>query len=113
MAESLPERRLPKEVELGTAEAFVTDKEYEAVFRGRGYVTADHDEGSFLSNISYDQYGDLKMAYYDAAASGSDQIELPFRKCLGIEELFPKNWREHPIEYEIVIRARRIDEETL
>ena len=92
---------------LGNRQEKIVDNKYEGTLTGRAYVTADHDEGSFLSDKSFDQYHRevneaLDKGHYD------DDNPPPERKHLGMSDLFPEGWNGSEVEYKITVRARRI-----
>jgi hypothetical protein len=80
---------------LGEKRAELNDGQYTATFTGSGYVTSDYDEGSFLSEVSF--AGRRRLP-----AGHSRDI-----RRLAMADLFPQEWRERAVEYEIIVRARR------
>lgn len=71
------------------------------MFTGKAYVTDDHDEGSFLSDNSFDQQR-------KAEEQRDKNQPYPRRTYLGMAELFPANWLESKVEYIITVRAKKI-----
>lgn len=80
---------------LGEIERHVTDRDYVGHFTGVGRVTSDYDEGSFLSDMSFrERHRSWKTRWKD------HRLEM--------EQLFPDDWKEAKVEYEITVRARRL-----
>ena len=78
---------------LGDSVAVENDQQYTATFRGQGFIDGDQG-GSFLSSIPY----------------LSDNPGMELRKELHMSDLFPKDWSESEVEYEITVTAKRIED---
>ena len=80
---------------LGAIDRQIKGNEYVGHFTGIGRVTADYDEGSFLSDTSFKER-------HRSWRKRSSQHTLE------MEHLFPEDWKEAKVEYEITVRARRV-----
>ena len=85
MAESIREYSV-KEVGLGAAEEMRFGNHYEARFHGKGYITGDNTAGCLAG---------------DADAKGE--------KRLYFDDLFPVDLQRQEVEFEIIVKARRIE----
>jgi hypothetical protein len=80
---------------LGTVSRQVNGTDYAGHFTGVGRITADYDEGSFLSDKSFkERHRSWRTLWKDHR--------------LDMEQLFPEDWREAKVAYEITVRARRL-----
>lgn len=88
-------------VSLGDCQETDTGEEYEATLRGTAWITSEHDYGEFLSDRSYAE------AHPVDPVTGVG-LGMQRRKQLTITDLFPPEWREVRVEYEISVRARKL-----
>lgn len=94
---------------LGKQETHLEGDEYVGRFAGRAWITADQDDGAFLSNMNYDDYHTKYKEHREKEVSNPTfEGEYPERTQFAIDELFPEGWRESEIEYEIIVKARKI-----
>ena len=94
--------------EFGTQETHLKGEEFVGRFAGKAWITADQDDGAFLSNMNYDDFHAKYREYRDKAADPNFKGAYPERTQFAIDELFPEDWRESQIEYEITVKAKRI-----
>lgn len=93
---------------------------YQAIFKGRAYILHVQDEGVFLSDMSDVEYRHNEQAMIDgfvsddqkkidAADKASEKVSA--RRLVDVKDLFPSEWEwsGNPIEYEITVRARKIE----
>jgi hypothetical protein len=80
---------------LGNRQQQVHGSEYTGRFTGRGWLTGDYDEGSFLADMTF------------AAAHATWKASRK-RHRLAMEDLFPEDWNGSQVEYEITVTARRV-----
>lgn len=90
-----------KEKLLGQSETNTENDFYQGRFTGKGWVTADHDEGSFISSISTEEFWERVRARGEKASSIKKQ-------ALEMGNLFPAEWEGTCVEYEITVIAKRI-----
>lgn len=86
-AEDQPE---PEARRLGSWEIDNDGETLRATFKGQGFVTFGHVNGSLLANRRL-----------------RDRRDIP-EKSLSFESMFPENWEDKGIEYEITVKAKRV-----
>lgn len=78
---------------LGSWEISREDDSFIGRFNGIGYITSGHStDGSFLSSK-------LPGSRFDDPG-----------KTLSVENMFPPDWNKDQVQYEIIIRAKRVTE---
>ena len=90
-----------RSVPIGSCKEMLNGDEYQATFKGKGWVSADQDDGDFLSDHPY------AKAHPTDPDTGLG-LGMKGRKQFTMAQLFPENWQEARVEYEITVRAKKI-----
>lgn len=89
----MPEHEPIDDNRLGSPEISEEDNSFSGRFNGIGYITSGHStDGSFLSS-------ELPRSRFDDPG-----------KTLSVENMFPPDWDGSKVEFEIIIRAKRVTE---
>lgn len=89
----------------------IVGPEYKVIFAGEGWISSGHDDGSFISRNSLEQ-NDLEWTkYFEKEAESSDTNSPKERILLDMARLFPPDWKESKIEFEITVKAKKIPQE--
>lgn len=89
----MPAESEPTRNRLGECNLELDGNEYQARFNGTGWITTGHIDGSFISSESPDR------------KSRRDDMG----QVLSVENMFPAEWEYEKIEYEIIIKAKKLE----
>lgn len=103
-AEKEPENSIDKE-------ASIIGPEYKVIFAGEGWVSSGQDDGSFISRNSFKESDEEWARYFEQEAESPSAHAPKNRILLDMAGLFPPEWRESKVEFEITVKAKKIPQE--
>ena len=87
-------RKMAADSLLGSYHEEVAGDRVSSTFTGQGWIVGRYDDGNLLSSKTRDEY------YQDPHEE----------KSLTTSDLFPDEWRGCQVEYEIIVRAKKISD---
>lgn len=92
-------------------EASIIGPEYKVIFAGEGWISSAQDDGSFISRNSFKESDGEWARYFEQEVENSSAQAPKNRILLGMADLFPPEWRESKVEFEITVKAKKIPQE--
>ena len=103
-AEKEPESSIDKE-------GSIIGPEYKVTILGKGWISSGQDDGSFISRNSFKESDEEWARYFEQEEENPSAQAPKNRILLDMASLFPPQWRESKVEFEITVKAKKIPRE--